>query len=246
MFFKYKDCDSIITSLSIVVNDKWSYKKFLKYVMLFFGLTFSMTYTYGQDLPQNNATEPDDTIYQIKSMDARSAYKLLAAKEEKTIDLSARVQGELENITLSGTFKDKLDMLARLSNSDWFLSGEHLFVTSATERLSRIIALQGVTGEEAKKMVSNAGIDTTRFPLNTAPNGQFILVSAPAKYIAIVETIVEANINAQDDVIITSAENYIEEKNQSLGEPYEVEKEETKTIKMIRYGALSVVKLKDD
>lgn len=171
------------------------------------------------------------TIYQIKSMDARAAYKLLAAREGKTLDISARVNGLIENITLSGNIYEKLNIIAKLSNSDWFFSGDHLFVTSATERLSRIITLQGTTGDAAKIMVQNAGLHTTRFPLQTSPNGQFVILSAPAKYIALVETIIEAQLNSQpekpDEILFSTTKTV----------------ETDKKIKMIKFGKISVTNI---
>lgn len=174
--------------------------------------------------PEISNPEENTTVYQIKSMDARSAYKLLATREGKTIDISPRVQGTIENVTLSGTITEKLNLLAKLSNSDWFLSGDHLFVSSATERLSRIIALKGMTGSAAEMMIESAGMKTTMFPLRSSPDGQFITVSAPAKYIAIIETIIQSQMEDQNELTLSS-----------------VRRKGTNKIRIIRYGSTSYV-----
>lgn len=206
-------------------------KKIVIYSIL---LAFAIIYpAYSNNTVEDDLLkkENDQTVYQIKSMDARSAYKLLAAREGKTLDISARVNGLIENITLSGNIYEKLDMLAKLSNSDWFFSGDHLFVTSATERLSRIITLQDLTGDAAKIMVQNAGLQTTRFPLQTSPNGQFVILSAPAKYIALVETVIESQINSQPETpveVLLSANKTAKTNNK---------------IKFIKFGTRSFIDL---
>lgn len=141
-------------------------------------------------IAQPGWSQQNDFKYFFKSIDVRNAFVILTADKGFTAQISSRVVGSLKNVELNGDFDTVMNNLADVGQSDWFRSGNNVFVSHKSERLTRYIKLgSSMNADKAKDMLKKSNLSFERFPIETSGASNVISVNAPPKYIAIVETV---------------------------------------------------------
>lgn len=135
-------------------------------------------------------SEESDAFYYFKKIDAKRAFVIVANDNNYTTQISNRVSGSLENIELKGDFNTMMNNLATAVQADWFKSGNNIFISHQSERLTRYIKLgPSLNSDSAIQIVQDTKLGTERFPIESSGAKNVISVNAPPKYIAILETV---------------------------------------------------------
>ena len=121
-----------------------------------------------------------------RDMDLRVALDTFAVAEGLSVVMSPSVAG-----TFSGDFKDVapsqfLDKVATTHNLIWYYDGAALYLYGSGEIATMLIDLQYMKAGEVRAMLSELGVEDSRFPLKTTSNDELIMVAGPPRYVALV------------------------------------------------------------
>ena len=121
-----------------------------------------------------------------RDMDLRSALDTFAVAEGLSIVMSPAVSG-----MFSGDFKDVppgefLDTIATTHNLIWYYDGAALYLYGAGEIGTMLIDLKYMKAGEVMQMLSELGVEDSRFPLKTTSEDELVMVSGPPRYVSLV------------------------------------------------------------
>ena len=125
-----------------------------------------------------------------RDMDLRTTFDTFAAAQELSVVMSPSVAG-----VFSGSFKDIpsgefLDRLATAHNLIWYYDGAALYVYGAGEIATMLLDLKYMKAAEVRAMISELGVEDSRFPLKTTSDDELLMVSGPPRYVALVAEMV--------------------------------------------------------
>lgn len=140
----------------------------------------------------------DISSYFFREIDARNAFMIVADDENLTAQISHRIAGSLKNAKLNGNFDSMMDQLSAFAQADWFRSGNNIFISHKSERLTRYIKLKsGMSSDDAIRAITESNLSFDRFPIEKSGSNSIISVNAPPKYVAILETVLLSNSEKQ-------------------------------------------------
>lgn len=125
-----------------------------------------------------------------RDMDLRTTFDTFAAAQELSVVMSPSVAG-----VFSGSFQDIpagefLDRLATAHNLIWYYDGAALYVYGAGEISTMLLDLKYMKAAEVRAMISELGVEDSRFPLKTTSDDELLMVSGPPRYVALVAEMV--------------------------------------------------------
>ncbi|MBQ6141290.1 MAG: type III secretion system outer membrane ring subunit SctC [Kiritimatiellae bacterium] len=121
-----------------------------------------------------------------RDMDLRAALDTFAVAEGLSVVMSPAVAG-----SFSGDFKgvapaDFLDRIATTHNLIWYYDGAALYFYGAGEITTMLIDLKYMKAGEVRSMLTELGVEDSRYPLKTTSNDELVMVSGPPRYVALV------------------------------------------------------------
>ena len=121
-----------------------------------------------------------------RDMDLRAALDTFAVAEGLSVVMSPAVSG-----SFSGDFKgvapaDFLDRIATTHNLIWYYDGAALYFYGAGEITTMLIDLKYMKAGEVRAMLTELGVEDSRYPLKTTSNDELVMVSGPPRYVALV------------------------------------------------------------
>jgi len=125
-----------------------------------------------------------------RDMDLRTALNTFAVAQGLSVVMSEGVHG-----VFSGDFKDVSPMeflkrIATVHNLTWYYDGAALYIYGAGEIETLLMDLKYMKAGEVRSMLAELGVEDERFPLKTTSNDELVMVSGPARYVALVAEMV--------------------------------------------------------
>ena len=114
-------------------------------------------------------------------------FRLVGRFHGKTIEAKTSVRSRIEAKRLSGNFSQLMNQVAEFSGTDWFVVGDMVHVTNMNSRKVRMIPLEGLEASKAQKLIEEAQFYNPRFEVTGSTNGKHLYVTAPPKYLVLVE-----------------------------------------------------------
>ena len=81
---------------------------------------------------------------------------------------------------------DFLDRIATTHNLIWYYDGAALYFYGAGEITTMLIDLKYMKAGEVRSMLTELGVEDSRYPLKTTSNDELVMVSGPPRYVALV------------------------------------------------------------
>ena len=144
---------------------------------------------------------PDETLsFVFFDTTLASALYTIAREAGFQAKVTSRLRGRLQNRTYSGDIASVLDTLSNEFELDWFITGNTIYASSRSERISRVISTPGY--DDPAKLVRDVeagGIlhARERFPVST--DRQTVVIEAPPKYLAFVESMLSNAVRGRSD-----------------------------------------------
>lgn len=137
-------------------------------------------------------TNSDTVTYTILSQATHDFLKMLSRDSGVRIQAENGVRGRLDTVTLSGSVTEILDALSRSMDVEWFDFEGQFYVSRRSDGITRLTNLGDINFETAVDTIREAGLLIDRFPVTETAGGASIAVTGPARYVAFVESIIEA------------------------------------------------------
>ena len=169
-------------------------KKFIFLAMIFAGSLFgaSMHSAYALEVTQASLKSSSVSDISLFVFEERigSIVKEIARRENISTKISLKVRGHIRNRKLVGQREEILNKIANEYDLEWFLHNKTLYVSSKSERTTRVPKLGSLHVEDVLQALQKSGLDFERFSTQPLPDRTAMIITGPPNYVALVETLI--------------------------------------------------------
>lgn len=152
--------------------------------------TFALAATLLGVQPSFAENDPKAHSYYIVSAPLTNVLSMITVDTGVDVDFSPDNVPYVTSSSLRGTGAELVEALTRQFNLSKFEFNGRIYLSSADDQQTRIIANEARTSEEIREAIEQSGIDLSQFKVSEIANPNAIVLTAPTKLVGIVEALV--------------------------------------------------------
>lgn len=125
--------------------------------------------------------------YAVVEQDLPVALREFGQNVGVRVDVSTKVKGVLKGKLPKLTAKEFLDYISQAYRLDWYFDGTSLYFSSSSEAERRFFGLGRITLPDLKQRLRDLDYFDDRYPITMAMEGKYVTLTAPPRYLSIVE-----------------------------------------------------------
>lgn len=130
--------------------------------------------------------------YTVVDQDLRELLAEVGTRIGVSVQVSTAVKARVRGRLPSAPPQEFLTRLAAIYGFEHYYDGSTLWVTSPTEKQTRMLPLDGVTVDQVNLALDELGASDPRYPLRGSVAANQIVVNGPPQFVAIAERTVQA------------------------------------------------------
>lgn len=141
------------------------------------------------ELPSPDGIYPYSVVEQDLKIVISEYGQNIGVRVQISPKVEGTVRGKLQPMT-AGAF---LEHLSRVYNLDWYFDGHVLYVSAASEGVTRVLKLGRLRYTDLVKGLKQAAYFDTRYAITPSADGKSVTLAAPPRYVALIQQNIEVS-----------------------------------------------------